>query len=128
MASKTSFEIRVSVFPSYDMKNSFPSENRHVFRYDVRIENLSAVPIQLHRREWLIYDVGIGYTEVRGEGVIGLTPVILPTQDFEYFSNVILRSGVGFMSGSYQIENLLTHEILEIEIPKFHLHSTVLSN
>lgn len=128
MDSKTSLDIRVSVTPRYDRKNSYPSENRHVFRYDVLIENRSPLPIQLHRRMWLIYDVGFGFTEVKGEGVIGLTPVILPGKSFEYFSNVILRSGVGTMSGSYQIENLVSQEFLDVEIPKFHLHSSVLSN
>ena len=80
------------------------------------------------KRKWLIYDVGYGFTEVAGEGVIGLTPEILPGESFSYFSNVILRSGVGNMRGNYFLRNLLTDENLEVDIPKFSLMAEVLSN
>lgn len=128
MFSTTTFDIKVTVSPEYDIKNSFPSENRFVFRYNITIENLSENPVVLLKRKWLIYDVGFGFTEVAGEGVIGLTPEINPGEQFKYFSNVVLRSGVGSMSGTYYCTNLLTKESLEIEIPKFNLMAEVLSN
>ncbi|WP_304343380.1 Co2+/Mg2+ efflux protein ApaG [Chryseobacterium koreense] len=128
MFSTTTFDIKVSVNPEYDIKNSFPSENRFVFRYNVTIENLGEMPIQLMRRKWLIYDVGYGYTEVSGDGVIGLTPEIKPGESFRYFSNVILRSGVGSMHGVYYCKNLLNNEEIAVEIPKFNLVAEVLSN
>lgn len=128
MFSTTTFDIKVSVFPEYDVKNSFPSENRFVFKYHITIENLGDTPVQLLKRKWLIYDVGFGFTEVSGDGVIGLTPEILPGENFKYFSNVILRSGVGNMNGIYYCTNLLTKENLEIEIPKFNMVAEVLSN
>ena len=128
MFSTTTFDIKVSVLPEYDVKNSFPSENRFTFRYHIIIENLSEFPIKLLKRKWLIYDVGFGFTEVMGDGVIGLTPEIHPGETFKYFSNVILRSGVGNMSGSYFCTHVLTNDELEIEIPKFNLVAQVLSN
>ncbi|MBU4537986.1 MAG: Co2+/Mg2+ efflux protein ApaG [Weeksellaceae bacterium] len=128
MFSTITFDIKVTVSPEYDVKNSFPSENRFVFRYNITIENLSENPVVLLKRKWLIYDVGFGFTEVAGEGVIGLTPEINPGEQFKYFSNVVLRSGVGSMSGTYYCTNLLTKEALEIEIPKFNLMAEVLSN
>lgn len=128
MFSTTTFDIKVSVKTEYDIKNSFPSENRFVFRYDISIENLGEIPVKLLRRKWLIYDVGYGFTEVVGDGVIGLTPEIHPGERFNYFSNVILRSGVGSMSGNYLCKNLLTNDALEIDIPKFNLIAEVLSN
>ncbi len=128
MFSTTTFDIRVSVKPEYDSRNSFPSENRFVFRYNIKIENLSENPVVLLKRRWLIYDLGFGFTEVAGEGVIGLTPEILPGEQFSYFSNVVLRSGVGNMTGQYFCMNLLTKENLEINIPKFDLMAEVLSN
>ncbi|WP_234110465.1 MULTISPECIES: Co2+/Mg2+ efflux protein ApaG [Chryseobacterium] len=128
MFSTTTFDIKVSVNPEYDMKNSFPSENRFVFRYHIIIENMGEVPIQLMKRKWLIYDVGFGYTEVSGDGVIGLTPEIKPGESFRYFSNVILRSGVGSMHGVYYCRNLLNNEEIGVEIPKFNLVAEVLSN
>lgn len=128
MFSTTTFDIKVSVIPEYDTKNSFPAENRFVFRYNISIENLGRDEIKLLSRKWLIFDLGFGFTEVAGEGVIGLTPTIEPGDNFTYFSNVMLRSGVGHMSGIFICKNLLSHETLEIEVPKFNLVSQVLSN
>ena len=128
MNSATTFDIKVSVLTEYDYKNSFPSDNRFVFRYHISIENLRESPIKVLKRKWLIYDVGFGFTEVIGDGVIGLTPEIHPSENFTYFSNVMLRSGVGNMSGSYFCTHLLTNDELEIEIPKFNLVAEVLSN
>ena len=128
MFSKITSDIRVSVVPEYDYKNSFPSENRFVFKYHISIENLGKTPIKILKRKWLIYDVGFGFTEVIGDGVIGLTPEIHPGENFTYFSNVMLRSGVGNMSGFYFCTHLLTNDELEIEIPKFNLVAEVLSN
>lgn len=128
MISTTTFDIKVSVIPQYDIKNSFPADNRFVFRYNISIENLGRDAIQLLSRKWLIFDLGFGFTEVAGDGVIGLTPVIEPGENFTYFSSVLLRSGVGNMQGIYFCKNLLTNEILEVEVPKFNLVSEVLSN
>ena len=128
MFSTTTFDIKVSVIPQYDIKNSFPAENRFVFRYNISIENLGRDAIKLLSRKWLIFDLGFGFTEVAGEGVIGLTPIIEPGDDFTYFSNVLLRSGVGNMSGLFFCKNLLTKEMLDIEVPKFNLVAEVLSN
>ena len=127
MYSAVSNGIKISVIPEYDIKNSFPAENRFVFRYNITIENLGIDAVKLLKRRWLIYDLGFGFTEVKGDGVIGLTPVIEPGETFKYFSNVILRSGVGNMLGNYVIQNLLTNETFEAEIPKFNLFSEVLS-
>lgn len=128
MFTKTTFDIRVTVTPEYDVKNSFPAENRFVFKYHVVIENLGDHPVKLLKRKWLIYDIGGGITEVSGDGVIGLTPEIYPGEHFKYFSNVVLNSGVGNMSGKYLCINLDTKENLEIDIPKFSLMAEVFSN
>ncbi|MEG2079435.1 ApaG protein [Chryseobacterium piscicola] len=128
MFSKITSNIKVSVVPEYDSKNSYPSENRHVFKYNIVIENKSDFPVKIMKRKWLIFDVGFGFTEVVGDGVIGLTPELQSGETFTYFSNVMLRSGVGNMSGKYLLRNLETNEDFEIDIPKFNLLSEVLSN
>ncbi|WP_089860182.1 Co2+/Mg2+ efflux protein ApaG [Chryseobacterium taeanense] len=128
MFSKMTSNIRVSVVPEYDIKNSYPSENRYVFKYNITIENDGNFPIKVLKRKWLIFDVGFGYTEIIGDGVIGLTPEISVNENFAYFSNVMLRSGVGNMSGKYLVKNMETQESFEIDIPKFNLLSEVLSN
>ena len=128
MFSKTTSNIKVSVLPEYDSKNSYPSENRFVFRYNITIENDGDFTIKILKRKWLIFDVGFGFTEIVGDGVIGLTPEVEPGDQFAYFSNVMLRSGVGNMSGKYLVENSETKEHFEIDIPKFNLLSAVLIN
>ena len=128
MVSKITSNVKVTVIPEYDRKNSYPSGNRFVFKYYITIENLGAEPIQLLKRKWLIYDLGYGFTEVMGEGVIGLTPEIRSGEYFTYFSNVLLMSGVGNMSGTYLIKNLNTTKELEIDIPKFSLMTDILNN
>lgn len=128
MFSKITSNIKVSVIPEYDSKNSYPSENRYVFKYNIVIENKGDFPIKILKRKWLIFDVGFGYTEIVGDGVIGLTPLIESNENFAYFSNVMLRSGVGNMSGKYLVRNEQTKENFEIDIPKFNLLSEVLSN
>ncbi|MEN4762065.1 Co2+/Mg2+ efflux protein ApaG [Chryseobacterium sp. C39-AII1] len=128
MFQKITSNIKVSVIPEYDSKNSYPSENRYVFKYNITIENEGGFPIKVLKRKWLIFDVGFGYTEIIGDGVIGLTPEIQSSENFTYFSNVMLRSGVGNMSGKYLVKNMETQENFEIDIPKFNLLSEVLSN
>ncbi|MDP9955390.1 Co2+/Mg2+ efflux protein ApaG [Epilithonimonas hungarica] len=127
MVSKITSEIKVSVTTEYDNHNSYPSENRYVFRYNIEIQNLSDNPVKLLSRKWMIYDLGFGFTEVEGAGVIGLTPVIESGEKFSYFSNVIVKSGVGNMEGFYIFENA-NHETFDVAIPKFNLVSEVLSN
>jgi len=128
MVSKITDSVQITVYTDYDVKNSFPSENRFVFRYHISIKNQRKETIQILKRKWLIYDVGFGFTEVIGDGVIGLTPEIKPGESFSYFSNVVLRSGVGNMTGSYLAFNTLTDMNFEIDIPKFNLMAEVLSN
>jgi ApaG protein len=59
---------------------------------------------------------------------LGLTPEIQPGEKFKYFSNVMLRSGMGSMQGSYSFRNILTQETFESDIPKFDLVSEVMCN
>lgn len=128
MYSTITNDIKVSVIPEYDTFNSFPANNKFVFRYNIVIENLSNETVMLMKRNWLIFDLGYGFTEVKGDGVIGLTPEIQPGEVFKYFSNVILHSGIGNMQGSYVFKNLITKETFESDIPKFELVSEVLCN
>lgn len=127
MVSKITSDIKVSVTAEYDTFNSYPSENRFVFKYHIEIQNLGSETVKLLTRRWVIYDLGFGFTEVEGVGVIGLTPVLEAGETFTYFSNVILKSGVGNMEGSYQFESFGKEKFL-VDIPRFTLVSEVLSN
>ncbi|QIG90722.1 Co2+/Mg2+ efflux protein ApaG [Chryseobacterium sp. POL2] len=128
MVSKTTSQIQVTVHTEYDAKNSFPLDFRHTFRYYIIIENKGQEKVKLLRRRWQIFDVGFGQSFVEGEGVIGLQPIIEPGQVFKYFSNVVLQSGIGNMTGQYLFVNINSNETFEVEIPKFSLFSEILNN
>lgn len=95
--------IRVEVQSRYLAERSDPLRGRFVFGYRVRVSNLGDAPVQLVSRHWIITD-GAGEVEhVRGPGVIGEQPHLLPGQGFEYTSGAVLPTQRGTMSGSYQM-------------------------
>ncbi len=128
MFSKITSKIKVSVLSEYDIKNSFPLENRFAFRYNIIIENKNDFSITILKRKWLIFDSGFGFTEIQGDGVIGLIPKINPSEKFTYFSNAILKSGIGYMKGQYLVRNDETNENFDLDIPQFDLCSKILAN
>ena len=44
-----------------------------------------------------------GSTQVRGPGVVGVQPILLPGKSFEYDSACPLRTTVGSMEGEFQM-------------------------
>ncbi|MBP7174252.1 MAG: ApaG domain [Cloacibacterium sp.] len=109
-------------------KNSSPIDDSFYFKYYIDIENLRSHEVKLLKRKWVVYDTGFGFTEVSGDGVIGLTPKIKPGEVFTYFSHVNIHSGIGNMQGKYLFIDVETEDTFEVEIPKFSLLATVLSN
>jgi ApaG protein len=55
------------------------------------------------QRHWVITDANGKVKEVRGEGVVGEQPYLLPGQGFRYSSGAVLETPVGAMQGSYQM-------------------------
>jgi ApaG protein len=94
-------EIRANVHYLADQSNE--ADNRYVFAYTITIANHSAAAVQLLSRHWLITDAHHQVQEVRGQGVVGEQPVILPRQSFEYTSGTVLATPVGTMAGSYHM-------------------------
>lgn len=116
----TTRDINVRVAVSYLAEQSNPSLNRWFWSYHIRIENRSAVSVQLLSRSWRIID-GRGAThEVHGEGVVGETPLIAPGASFDYVSGCPLDTPGGAMSGTYQMvdEN---GSLFDVAIPRFEL-------
>lgn len=128
MNSQSTDSIIVTVMVDYDAKNSYPLKDHHVFKYHITIENNRTESITIRKRHWQIFDLGHGFTEISGDGVIGMMPEIKSGEQFNYFSNVVLISGVGYMYGYYEVWDHLTQKELKVEIPKFHLISEVLCN
>lgn len=115
-------QFKISSQVTYLAGESQPDQGYYLFSYKIIIENHGSYQAQLMSRQWLIQD-GTGKTEeVRGPGVVGLQPKILPGQKFEYESACPLQTPWGTMRGSYHFINE-SGEPFQIEIPEFHLIS-----
>jgi ApaG protein len=97
------YDIAVRVSPSYLAEESDPEQDRYVFSYTVRIENIGCIAAQLRTRHWIITEASGKVHEVRGPGVVGEQPLLEPGEFFEYTSGAMLESAVGTMRGSYQM-------------------------
>ena len=121
-ANLSTNDIAVHVISEYIADQSNATENRFVFAYHVRIENHGNLPAQLLSRHWIITDGNQKVQEVKGEGVIGEQPTIMPGEIFEYSSGAVLQTPVGSMKGSYQMVDT-TGSIFDAPIPIFTLAS-----
>jgi ApaG protein len=101
--SATAPKIRVEVSSSYVGEQSNPDDAHYVFTYTITIRNEGQIPARLLTRHWVITDANGKVKEVRGEGVVGEQPYLLPGQGFRYSSGAVLETPVGAMQGSYQM-------------------------
>ena len=112
--------IRVRVAPAY-LGHSMPTfPGQHLFTYHITIANESLQPVQLLRRHWLITDGHGQIQEVKGAGVVGAQPTIMPGQSHSYSSFCPIPTEIGSMQGSYQ---MVSHkgEFFDVAIPAFPL-------
>ena len=113
-------QIRVSVRSQYIPEQSQPDGQRYAFAYTITITNEGTIPAKLLRRHWVITDAAEKVQEVRGDGVVGQQPYLMPGVSFEYTSGTILETPVGTMQGSYE---MLADDgtVFDAEIPVFTL-------
>ena len=121
MYVEISHDIAVSVSPGYDEVKSDPNHSFYFFSYQVTIENTSTQAIQLVDRHWIITDGNGRLEEVKGEGVVGETPIIQPGQSYTYSSACPLTTKTGNMRGSYGIK--VDQSIRRVQIPLFFLRT-----
>jgi ApaG protein len=113
--------IRVEVRPQYLAEASDPEAGRWMFGYEVTLSNQSDHAVQLLSRHWVITDGENRQQEVRGPGVVGQQPVLLPGARFTYASGCPLSTPVGTMHGSYQMRRLDSGERFDARIAPFRL-------
>lgn len=121
VAKTGSMVVRVAV--SFLAEQSSPAIGRWFWSYHVRIENDGAQPMQLLSRHWIIRDSRGVVSEVRGEGVVGEMPLIMPGASFDYVSGCPLATPTGAMEGSYRMVGE-DGRTLDIAIPAFPLLSS----
>lgn len=118
VAKTGSLVVRVAV--SFLPEQSAPAAGRWFWSYHVRIENDGDRPVQLLSRHWIIHDGAGNLHEVRGEGVVGEMPLIMPGASYDYVSGCPLATDGGAMEGSYKMIDDDGHSF-EIAIPHFPL-------
>ncbi len=97
------YDISVEAVTNYINDQSYPDEGRFVFAYTITITNNGLLAATLLRRNWLITDSNCKVTEVRGDGVVGEQPRILPGESYQYTSAAVLETPVGCMQGNYEM-------------------------
>ncbi|XP_010533487.1 PREDICTED: uncharacterized protein LOC104809262 [Tarenaya hassleriana] len=102
----TTLGIRVQVRSVYIEGRSQPLKGHYFFAYRIRITNNSDRPVQLLRRHWIITNTDGKTEHVRGVGVIGEQPVILPNTGFEYSSACPLTTPSGIMEGEFEMKHI----------------------
>ena len=124
MTDQCSYNIQIAVETVYIQEQSVPEQDRYVFAYTITIRNAGIIAAKLMKRHWLITDSNNKIQEVRGEGVIGEQPHLLPGQTFTYTSGAILETPVGCMQGSYE---LITDDgiVFNTDIPVFRLSTPI---
>lgn len=112
--------INIKVKTAYLEEHSEPNKLRFVFSYTIRIENHTSEPAKLLNRHWIITDTNNNVQEVKGDGVVGEQPHILPGANYVYSSSAILKTSAGTMEGSYTMLSD-SGETFQVPIPAFAL-------
>lgn len=113
--------IRVQVKARYSPEHSDARRPLWFFLYTITITNEGEETVQLLHRHWEITD-GNGHVEhVRGPGVVGEQPTLLPGESFEYTSGCPLPTRFGFMQGQYRMTLVESGETFDAEVAGFPL-------
>lgn len=121
MVHQITHGIKVSVKAEY-RGNFIKNRNiQYAYSYSIEITNQSSYKVQLLSRYWKIKDALNDLTIVKGEGVVGLQPTLLPNEKHTYTSGCLLKSTTGSMSGYYVLLNHDTQKEFQVQIPIFQL-------
>ena len=121
MISKISEGVEVSVETFYQPDYSNPVNGEFMFAYRITIENHNKFTVNLLQRQWYIFHSNGQQREVDGEGVVGVQPVLIPGQQFQYVSGCNLKTEMGRMYGHYIMENQNTKSNFKVKIPAFEM-------
>jgi ApaG protein len=123
MVTEITKGVKVCVETFYQNEYSNPLNNEFMFAYRVTIENSSENAIKLISRHWHIFDSIGDYREVEGDGVVGQQPTLEPGASYQYVSGCNLRSEIGRMFGTYEMQRIDDGKLFEVAIPEFSLYA-----
>ena len=119
------YSIKVKVQPDYLPQQSDPNNQQFVFAYTVTLSNEGDVAANLLSRHWIITNGDGEKEEVKGAGVVGEYPHLMPGQSYRYTSGSVLKTPVGTMAGSYQMR-ADDGTLFDAQIPLFTLQAFAL--
>ncbi|HMO33509.1 MAG TPA: Co2+/Mg2+ efflux protein ApaG [Lacibacter sp.] len=128
MVSAVTEGVTISVETFYQPDHSNPLSGDYMFAYRITVENNNTFPVRLLRRHWYIFDSNGSWKEVDGEGVVGVQPVIQPSDQYQYVSGCGLKSEMGKMHGYYLMENLQNRKQFQANIPLFEMMAPFKAN
>jgi len=96
--------ISIDVRTEFLTGESHPQGDKYAFGYHIAITNNGREAAQLISRHWIITDGDGNKQEVKGLGVVGEQPNILPGETYSYSSFAVLQTSVGTMEGSYDMQ------------------------
>jgi ApaG protein len=114
--------VVVRARPEYREDQSSPQHSRFVWAYTIEIVNRGEETVRLLERYWRIMDANGHVEEVRGPGVVGEQPELLPGQAFRYTSGAPLDTPSGVMLGTYRMQTA-SGDTFDVAIPAFSLDS-----
>ena len=119
MISTITHGIEISVQTHYYAAQSSPRQGHYFFIYEITISNKTEYSVQLLKRHWNIVD-GFGQKRVvKGDGVIGETPIIEPQGFYRYNSGCDFETEMGKMNGFFSMRKLVDKTLFDVVIPEF---------
>ncbi|MFT4565684.1 MAG: ApaG protein [Saprospiraceae bacterium] len=111
--------IEVSVETQYESLDSNPRESKYIWSYHITVQNHSDKTVQLKRRHWFIHDSLLGRREVKGDGIIGLQPILVPGATHSYTSWCPFNSEIGMMRGYFEMIRAIDGKAFSVKVPDF---------
>ena len=93
--------MRTDILTYFLPDHSEADAGRYVFGYTVRLSNQGDLAVKLLTREWTLTDSFGRVQTLRGKGVAGEQPLIVPGGRFEYSSVCTLTTPSGFLEGVF---------------------------
>lgn len=121
MTLETLNGIKIYVKTFYRNDLSRLEHGSFFYNYEVFIENTGEYDVQLISRYWKVEHLLAGFEEVKGEGVVGVQPIIKRRSNYSYISGCEILNSCGKMSGYYYFKNLNSEQFFTVPIPAFSL-------
>lgn len=113
--------VKVSVQSMFMPEQSSVKQKTYCYAYRISIVNETDHPVQLLRRHWRILNGHAEERIVAGDGVIGKQPVLWPGEEHAYVSGAVISTGIGTMSGHYEMVEADSGNEFQVTIPTFLL-------